>query len=393
MPSRNECLGANASIHGLQSRADLNGSVVSLVSWVAASDRWKIITIAGEVLALKPECLSIDLSTPPKCQVLWRSSTPPGNPKCRVQTLHHVLGEVAFEANKAFVDGGGVTAVVQIAFGAWPEGGLATSRHWADAVVEVAPHVFHSARRVSLSALADMAPEGEPYVSALVSNALFRDAFAPVAASLLGNYRWRQPHASMCCPHDHDQQQYMAERLVNIANCTLSRWAKISEAANVDARISSAVAALVLPILHAIPSPVPDFESDTTAERKRAAKALRAARANELDRLVHRPWTSEEVQELRGRGIPALSLGSAASPSEPLESKSDCMADGVGRMLNAVLQRACERHASKPIDAPWMASVLAAGASAKLTDLMAPFASKTGDPQYEKDPAVQALQF
>ena len=216
--------GIDATIHGLQSRADLNGSVVILHSWIAASGRWKVRTDAGEIVALKPECLSIDTSVPPKCQALWRSS-PPSNPKRRVQILHHTLGQIAFEANQAFVDAGGVAAVVQIAFGAWPEGGLAASRHWADAVVEVAPHVFHSARRVSLSALADMAPEGEPYVSALVSNALFRDAFAPVAASLLGNYRWRQPHASMCCPHDHDQQQYMAERLVNIANCTLSRWA------------------------------------------------------------------------------------------------------------------------------------------------------------------------
>lgn len=77
---------------------------------------------------------------------MWRSSTPPSNPKRRVQTLHHTLGQMAFEANQGFVDVGGVAAVVQIAVGAWPEGGLAASQHWADEVVEVAPRVFHSAR-------------------------------------------------------------------------------------------------------------------------------------------------------------------------------------------------------------------------------------------------------
>ena len=389
--------GIDATIHGLQSRADLNGSVVILHSWIAASGRWKVRTDAGETVALKPECLSIDMSVPPKCQVLWRGS-PPSNPKRRVQTLHHTLGQMAFEANQAFVDGGGVAAVVQIAFGAWPEGGLAASRHWADEVVEVAPHVFHSARRVALSALADMAPEGEPYLTALVSNALFREAFGPVAASLLGNYRWRQPFASMYCPHDHDQQQYMAERLCNIANCTLLKWAKSSGAAALDASICSAVAALVLPILHAIPSPVPDFEFDSTAESKRAAKALRAARANELDRLLCRPLTRERIERARAEGHEVHDAELLAAPQEPLECKSDHMADGVARMLYAVLLRAEEWQlrcygVPKPIDAPWMSSVLAAGASAKLTDLMAPFASKISEPRYSRDNAVRTLRF
>ena len=397
--------GARATIQGLQSRADLNGVVVILLSWIPASGRWRARTDAGEVIALKPECLFIDVSKPPICQALWRSSTPPSNPKRRVQTLHHTLGQMAFEANQGFVDAGGVAAVVQIAFGAWPEGGLAASQHWADEVVEVAPHVFHSARRVALSGLADMAAEGEPYVSALVSNALFREAFAPAAASLLSNYRWRQPFASMCCPHDRDQQQYMAERLCNIANCTTLKWAKSvcggASAADVDASFCSAVAALVLPILHAIPSPVPEFAFESTAESKRAAKALRAARANELDRLLHRPMTREAVIALaRAQGQTQMAeqyMAAAhemlAAPQEPLEQKSDYMADGVARMLYAVWLRAKEWHAAKPIDALWMASVLAAGASAKLTDLMAPFASKIDDPKYARDPAVIALRF
>ena len=339
--------GARATIQGLQSREDLR-VVVILLSWIPASGRWRARTDAGEVIALKPECLFIDVSKPPICQALWRSSTPPSNPKRRVQTLRHTLGQMAFEANQGFVDAGGVAAVVQIAFGAWPEGGLAASQHWADEVVEVAPHVFHSARRVALSGLADMAAEGEPYVSALVSNALFREEFAPAAASLLSNYRWRQPFASMCCPHDRDQQQYMAERLCNIANCTTLKWAKSvcggASAADVDASFCSAVAALVLPILHAIPSPVPEFAFESTAESKRAAKALRAARANELDRLLHRPVTREAliaIARAQGQTQMAEHYMAAphemlAAPQEPLEQKSDYMADGVARMLYAV---------------------------------------------------------
>ena len=73
------------------------------------------------------------------------------------------------------------------------------------------------------------------------------------------------------------------------------------------------------------------------------------------------------------------------------------MADGVGRMLNAVLLHAEKRYPSKPIDAPWMASVLAAGAPAKLVDLMAPFASELekakANKKFADDVAMRALAF
>ena len=390
--------GERVTIHGLQSRADLNGRSGSLVTRIAATGRWKVRTDGDEVIAIKPECLSIDQS-PPTCSVLWAGPTPPTDAQHRVRALHVVLGKVAYEANQAFVDGGGVAAVVQIAFGAWPEGGLANSQHWADEVVQVAPGVFQSARRVALSALADMAPEGEPYVSALVQNVLFREAFAPVAASLLSNYRWRQPFASMCCPHDHDQQQYMAERLVNIANCTLYNWAQLSEAANADAKTTSAVAALILPILQAIPSPIPDYARNSAAERKRAARALRVARANELDRLLGEPDNPEEtLRKMRESGMPippgyeaAAKRLPIAAPKDSLERKSDYMADGVARMLYSVLFKA--KNHPKPLDAPWMASVVASGAPAKLVDLYAPFADLMSDPKHASDPALVAIKF
>ena len=77
-------IGARATIQGLQSRADLNGVVVSLLSWIPASGRWRARTDAGEVIALKSECLSVDVSKPPICQaLLWgplfprRCRTPP----------------------------------------------------------------------------------------------------------------------------------------------------------------------------------------------------------------------------------------------------------------------------------------------------------------------------
>ena len=127
------------------------------------------------------------MTVPPHCRTLWATSAPPSDPLQRVRALHVKLGEVAFEANQAFVDDGGVAAVVQIAFGAWPDGGVAASTHWADEVVQIAPGVHHSARRLALSALADMAPEGEPDVSALVSNVLFREAFAPAAVTTGGS--------------------------------------------------------------------------------------------------------------------------------------------------------------------------------------------------------------
>ena len=59
--------GAHATIQGLQSREDLNGVVVILLSWIPTSGRWRARTDAGEVIALKSECLSVDVSKPPIC--------------------------------------------------------------------------------------------------------------------------------------------------------------------------------------------------------------------------------------------------------------------------------------------------------------------------------------
>lgn len=393
-------VGARVTVKGLKSRPDLNGGDASIVAWVQSSRRWQIRTRSGEDVAVKPECLDTDITVPPHCPCLWRLPAPPSDPIKLVRTLHTVLGKVAFNASslgQAFVDGGGVDAVIKIAFGGWPKTGLATSRHWADKVVEVGPRVYHSARRVALSALADMVADGEPYVSALVGNTLFSETFSMAATSLMENYRWRQPFQSNYCPHDHDQQQCMAERIVNIANCTLFCWAETCrEGANSDAKIVAAVAALILPILHAIPSPVPSrFEFDSPSERKRAAKALRAARAFDLDRLIPRPFTPEmyAMAGLHGFVMPSSRDYPIAAPHEPLENDNDYMADGVGRMLNAVLVRAMRRNPDKPIDAPWMAPVLAAGASRKLVDLMAPFASKVTPDMARRDQAVHALLF
>jgi len=83
----------------------------------------------------------------------------------------------------------------------------------------------------------------------------------------------------------------------------------------------------------------------------------------------------------------------AASPNEPLKSPSDFMADVVGGMLNAVLTQAVKRNRLKPIDAPWMPAVLAAGASAKIVDLMGPFASQITDEMQRQDPAANAYDF
>ena len=221
-------------------------------------------------------------------------------------------------------------------------------------------------------------------MSAIVENTLFRDTFSRAAATLLQGYRWRQPFASMCCPHDHDQQQYMAERLVNVANCTLAHWAASAEGGDQDARVCSAVAALILPVLHAIPNPLPSSNElfDSAEEKKRAARALRAARNNQLDRLIPRPTSPEMVQQARAMGmhIPAgMTAGSIAAPDEPLGCLSDFMADGIGRMLNSTLAGCWhyeKRNSDKMIDAPWMSPVIAAGASAKIVDLMAPFESK-----------------
>ena len=54
--------GARISIHGLQSRADLNGSAAQLDSYIAAFGRWKVRTDADEMVAIKPECVSIDMT-------------------------------------------------------------------------------------------------------------------------------------------------------------------------------------------------------------------------------------------------------------------------------------------------------------------------------------------
>jgi hypothetical protein len=104
--------------------------------------------------------------------------------------------------------------------------------------------------------------------------------------------------------------------------------------------------------------------------------------------------TDEVRRVAKAQGIPLPPQdGSVAAPSDPLQSESDFMADGVGRMLNAVLLHALKGNSRKAIDAPWMASVIAAGASPKLVSLMAPFTSRIKSDSARLDAAVSALGF
>ena len=48
-----------------------------------------------------------------------------------------------------------------------PDGGVAASTHWADEVVQIAPGVHHSARRLALSALADIGLQRESHTCLL----------------------------------------------------------------------------------------------------------------------------------------------------------------------------------------------------------------------------------
>ena len=401
--------GARAVIDGLVSRPDLNGREAELLGLVEKTGRWRVRFEGGEVVAVKKECLILGIvkpleprcasSDPPQCPVLWQSDNPPRSPVQRVIILHRQIGKVAMEANHSFVTGGGVAAVVDIAFGAWPSGSLADSTHWADTVVEFAPHVFHSARRVALSGLAEMMAEGEPYVSALASDSLLRATYPLAAASLLPKYRWRQPYASMYCPVDHDQGQHMAERLVNIASQALFKWKALheGEAHAVDAAMINAVRALVLPILQSIPANLPAaFELDSPAERRRADKALKAARAEEADVFVWRGLDEAMIRQLVANGYAAAD-GCTAEQLKALQARQaqevvDEMADGIGRMLGAVMEQACHRY-PKPIDAPWMPTVVAAGAAPKLKSLMVAALEAAKSKKMESTYALRALDF
>ena len=392
--------GARAVIDGLVSRPDLNGREAELLELVETTGRWRVRVEGGEIVAVKKECIILGIektleprcssSDPPQSSVLWQSDEPPKSPVQRVIVLHRKIGKIAMEANHSFVAGGGVAAVVDIAFGAWPTGSLANSTHWADTVVEFCPHVFHSARRVALSGLAEMISEGEPYVSAIASDSLLRATYPLAAASLLPRYRWRQPYASIYCPVDHDQGQHMAERLVNIASQALFKWKTLheGEAHVVEAATINAVRALVLPILHSIPADLPAvFALDSPAERRRADKALKAARAEEDDKFVWRAIFDE----------PDLALRLSAEQLKVLQRISqtqtviDEMADGIGRMLGAVMDLSCRYP--KPIDAPWMPSVVAAGAAPKLKSLMAAALEAPKSTYFKSSYAWRALDF
>eukprot|EP00966_Prymnesium_polylepis_P166475 3848604-Prymnesium_polylepis.1 len=70
---------------------------------------------------------------------------------------------------------------------------------------------------------------------------------------------------------------------------------------------------------------------------------------------------------------PEMVAAYAAAMERQNTAISDDLADGVGRLLGAVIEYSIIRYPSKPIDAPWMASVVAAGAAMKLKELMVPF--------------------
>ena len=203
-------------IGNLVARPDLNGRMADVVEWVAARGRWKVrCDITGEIIAVKPENLMF-LRAParaveevprchsshanmrdavPVCHVLWRGRPPSVNRE-RVRTLLEIAGNVAFSNPDAgvskddFIAGGGVAAVVQIAFAGWPSDGLARSTHWADEVVTLGD-VPYSARRVAISTLGEMAAEGvtlsdQTHGEAFAADPLLRREFGTAAAELIG---------------------------------------------------------------------------------------------------------------------------------------------------------------------------------------------------------------
>ena len=261
-----------------------------------------------------------------------------------------------------------MAAVVQIAFAGWPSDGLARSTHWADEVVTLGD-VPYSARRVAISTLGEMAAEGvtlsdQTHGEAFAADPLLRREFGTAAAELIGAYRWRQPYMSAYCPSDGDQRQMMADRLVNIASQILFNYAPLRDN---DALLCAAIDDLVMPILRSVPAQLPaSWAGDTPAERTRASRAMRKARANAFDHFVVRPLPPEAIAMARmcGQTLPSSSISEI--------DDEDVMADGLGRMLAAVMQHTAgsPRYRSRPLEAPWVAGVLAAGAAPTLAALL-----------------------
>jgi hypothetical protein len=159
--------GMVVTMHKLQARADLNGTKAKVLLYVKERRRWQVQVLGDgqQTLSLKLACLIVNV---PVCTVLWRSAKPPRTQKKRLRALTSIVAECSLPGSvpvekeqQEFVDGGGVSALVEVAFAAWPTDGFVSSTYWADEVVEWAPGVFHSARRVALSGLAEMAAEGK----------------------------------------------------------------------------------------------------------------------------------------------------------------------------------------------------------------------------------------
>ena len=394
-------VGARVMIDGLSARADLNGQWAEVLERVESTGRWRVRCPAGELVAVKRASLHTPpaaMRRVPACTVLWRGE-PPTDPTGRVCTLLSALGRIAFDdpqahvSNDEFVTRGGVSATAQIAFGGWPAEGIAHSTHWADEVVTV-EGVSYSARRVCMAALGDMAAEGEPFISAIATNALLRAQFATVAEELVGAYRWQQPYMSCYCPHDGDQRQEMAERLVNIVSQTLFKWKAIR---GDEERLSATIDLLVHPILRHVPTSLPaKWEGGTAKELKRASRAMRMARANRADRFVYRPVTAEMIQLAMLAGVAPPPPESCTTVAE--SNAHDAMADGVGRMLESVRCHFVHLHQSGPDQGicrgfssldqltavPWVRGLLAAKVGTRIAALI-PGGAATQPPSADED--------
>jgi hypothetical protein len=156
----------------------------------------------------------------------------------RVLNLHKFTGKAGFNfiAEVALET---VPALTAIAVGSWPSdlspGTASAATHWADIQVEVLPSpdsnevVKHSARRVAICCLAEMA-NYEEYASVIVERCPgFLRELPGILNALLRQYKWRQSYPCMYCPVDYSQWQLIAERMVAIVYGMVNSLMKTKE--------------------------------------------------------------------------------------------------------------------------------------------------------------------